>query len=629
MGTSLAIGQVLKRYRIISCLGQGGMGAVYSARHLNLNTTVAIKEMIPQPGLDAHTLTQLRRQFQQEATVLAHLNHPHMVHVIDFFEEKGNAYLVMDFVEGKSLADRVIGQRPLPEREVMTWAKQLLDALAYCHSQGVIHRDIKPQNIVIRPDGRAMLVDFGLVKLWDPSDPRTKTAMRGMGTPEYAPPEQYDVDPGHTDPRSDIYSLGATLYHLLTGQSPPTATQRMTNPASLKAPRTLNPRLSIQIEQGILKAIEPQPGHRFQSAKEMAAALSRKVPAPARTTARKRQPTKVKPKARPTTRARRKSMPGWAWVVGGVAAVALLVVLGRLVFGGGAAKEPTQTLAPTVTPTVMPAGTPTAKPTSTPIAESVSSAGATQIRPVDDMVMVYVPGGTFQMGSSEGDSDADDDEFPQHSVILDGFWIDQTEVTNAQFAAFLNDQGNQTKGGVTWLELDCYYCLIGRSGDEFRPKSVYADYPVTMVSWYGADAYCKWVGAQLPTEAQWEYAARGEQGYIYPWGNDAPTCELAQSGDCSGRTVPVGSLPDGASWCKALDMAGNVWEWTADWYGSYSSASQTNPTGPSDGSYKVVRGGSFNLDETYVRAAFRSYYYFPDSRTGHIGFRCAGVAPGQ
>ena len=352
----------------------------------------------------------------------------------------------------------------------------------------------------------------------------------------------------------------------------------------------------------------------------------------------------VAPQAQGQLRRLLSSVPAWVWAVVGVAAVGLLMTWGSLA-GWGATEEPTPrpTEAPTDRPVVEPTlavPTPTKEPTltpppmtapteePTPAIEPALAPGAPQTRPADDMVMVYVPGGTFQMGSAEGDSDAYSDEFPQHSVTLDDFWIDQTEVANAQFAAFLNDQGNQTEGGVTWLDLDSDYCLIEQVGGQYRPKSGYADHPVIEVSWYGVDAYCKWVGAQLPTEAQWEYAARGEQGYIYPWGNDAPTCERAQFGDCSGRTVPVGSLPDGASWCKALDMAGNVWEWTADWYGSYSSASQTNPTGPVDGSYKVLRGGSFYNNWVSVRVADRSYGT-PDYRYSYFGFRCAGVAPGR
>jgi len=205
---TLQVGEVLQnRYRVISLLGEGGMGAVYRAWDTRLNVAVALKEMTTQPGLPPHILAQLRQQFQQEAQVLARLNHPHLVRIGDFFEEHGDAYLVMDFVEGESLAYRIEREGPLSEAQVLGWAGQLLDALAYCHSQGVIHRDIKPQNVIIRPDGRAVLVDFGLVKLWDPHDPRTRTAMRGMGTPEYAPPE-HSTTPTQATPMSAATCMG-------------------------------------------------------------------------------------------------------------------------------------------------------------------------------------------------------------------------------------------------------------------------------------------------------------------------------------------------------------------------------------------------------------------------------------
>ena len=263
------------RYRICSLLGHGGMGAVYCARDTRLNIFVAIKEMVPQPDLNTHILTQLRQQFQQEAQVLARLNHPHLVRVTDFFEESGNAYLVMDLVEGDSLSHLIEQQAPLIEPQVVTWTDQLLDALAYCHVQKIIHRDIKPGNVIIHPNGRAVLVDFGLMKLWDPYDSRTQTAMRGVGTWAYAPPEQYDPATGHTDARSDIYSMGATLYHALTGRVPPTVTTRLVNPAALTPIGTLNQRVSPHTAEVVTKAMELQPADRFQSAAEMRAALLR------------------------------------------------------------------------------------------------------------------------------------------------------------------------------------------------------------------------------------------------------------------------------------------------------------------------------------------------------------------
>ncbi|MGC9357884.1 MAG: protein kinase domain-containing protein, partial [Anaerolineae bacterium] len=271
---TLNAGQMLQnRYRIVSRLGEGGMGAVYRAWDTRLNAPIALKEMRPQSGLAPQALSELREQFHQEAAVLARLNHPNLVRVSDFFDEGGNTYLVMAFVEGQSLADYIAEHGSVPESQVKAWGVQLLDALAYCHRRGIIHRDIKPQNVILNPEGEIVLVDFGLVKLWNPNDPRTRTAIRSMGTPQYAPPEQYDSQMGHTDPRSDIYSVGATLYHALTGKSPPTATMRIVNPRSLIPVRQLNPQVSPQIEAVLQRALALQPEARFQNAAEMKAAL--------------------------------------------------------------------------------------------------------------------------------------------------------------------------------------------------------------------------------------------------------------------------------------------------------------------------------------------------------------------
>jgi basic membrane protein A len=271
----LTSGTILQqnRYRIEAVLGQGGMGAVYRAWHLGLEKYVAIKEMVPQPGLEEQTLDQLRAQFKREAVILARLDHSNLVRVLDSFEEEGRSYLVMDLVEGENLSDRIQRMGQVSEAEVVRWARELLGALAYCHTQGVFHRDIKPHNIIICADGRAVLVDFGLVKLWDPNDPRTKTVMRGVGTPEYAPPEQYDTQTGHTDGRSDLYSLGATLYHALSGESPPTVTQRVVNPEVLRPLQQLAPNLNPQLVTIVMRALELRPADRFQSAEEMLAVL--------------------------------------------------------------------------------------------------------------------------------------------------------------------------------------------------------------------------------------------------------------------------------------------------------------------------------------------------------------------
>jgi formylglycine-generating enzyme required for sulfatase activity len=351
----------------------------------------------------------------------------------------------------------------------------------------------------------------------------------------------------------------------------------VTTPPPEKAPPTLPPK----------EAPPSPPPPIIQVQKAPSASIPSPVPAP-------RAPGQV--------RRLLSSVPAWAWAVVGVAVVALSVVLGNLAFGGEAAKEPT----PTVTPTRL------------PVVEPMPAVGEAWTRSADEMVMVYVPAGEFEMGSKDGP----DDEQPVHTVGLGGFWIDQTEVTNAQFAAFLNERGAQTEGGATWLDLQDEDCLIERSGDELQPKDDYAAHPVIEVSWYGAAAYCEWAGARLPTEAEWEYAARGPEGRTYPWGDEAPTCDRAQYAICSGRTIPAGSLPEGASWCGALDMAGNVWEWVNDWYGDYPSGRQVNPLGPSSGEYRVLRGGSWDDVADDVRGAYR-YGLLPDDTFINGGFRCA------
>ncbi len=382
----LTPGHILQsRYRIEGLLGQGGMGAVYKAWDSRLQVHVAVKEMVPQPGLDPQTLARLRQQFQQEATVLARLSHPNLVRVGDFFEEGGNAYLVMEFVEGQSLADLIAARGPLPEAQVLAWADQLLDALAYCHSRGIIHRDIKPQNILLRTDGRVVLVDFGLVKLWDPRDPRTQTVVRAMGTPEYAPPEQYGVA-GHTDPRSDLYSLGATLYHALTGQTPPSATDRIVHPAALSPLRQLAPQVSPSTEAAILQAMALQPDARFGSAAEMRAALQGRAPSPA---VAPYQPTpQTVPAAISSTAAPPRLSP-WIWVGAGAGMLllaglcCLVLALSRTASTGGLlllvratpTAPPTSTRPPTLTPTQPPTATPlpTRNPTPTPIPTPTST----------------------------------------------------------------------------------------------------------------------------------------------------------------------------------------------------------------------------------------------------------------
>jgi serine/threonine protein kinase len=274
-------GTVLRdRYKIIELVGQGGMGAIYEAEDLRLaGRYCAIKEVRPEPRAGHSMLAQAREQFYREASTLARLDHPNLPKVSDYFSEGDCDYLVMDFVAGQELKELVDEARHqsrfLDEEEVLAWADQLCQALEYLHCQDppVLHRDIKPSNIKLTPAGAIKLVDFGLVKLLIPDDARTITILQGRGTVQYTPLEQYGGDTGHTDARSDIYSLGSTLYHLLTGQPPLDAKQRFLEPDSLPLPRSLNPNLSPQTERALLRAMEMHPNQRPASMAEFRAEL--------------------------------------------------------------------------------------------------------------------------------------------------------------------------------------------------------------------------------------------------------------------------------------------------------------------------------------------------------------------
>jgi formylglycine-generating enzyme required for sulfatase activity len=296
---------------------------------------------------------------------------------------------------------------------------------------------------------------------------------------------------------------------------------------------------------------------------------------------------------------------------------------------------PTYTPYPTSTPlpptTTLPLPGTLRPPTNTPVpppptvTPAQPAAGAAQVREVDGVEMVFIPAGEFIMGSADSDSRASDDEKPQHKVYLDGFWIDKTEVTNAQYKKCV---------------------AAGKCTESSYPDDTRLNgdtQPVVGVNWNDARAYCEWAGARLPTEAEWEKTARGGDGRTYPWGNEwdgrrlnfcDANCEYdwkdASVDDGYQYTAPVGSYPAGASPYGALDMAGNVWEWVADWYdsGYYARSPGRNPSGPDSGQFKVVRGGSFIYDFPGARSAYRYVFgLVPAPRSPDVGFRCAQGSP--
>jgi formylglycine-generating enzyme required for sulfatase activity len=262
----------------------------------------------------------------------------------------------------------------------------------------------------------------------------------------------------------------------------------------------------------------------------------------------------------------------------------------------------------------------------TPIAAPPADAsiGDTWTRPADGAVMVYVPAGEFLMGSVDEDIDAVLDECsdcerswfsheqPQHTVYLDAFWIDRTEVTNAQFRACV-------EAGACEESLTI--------GEQRRDAP---DLPVIWVDWYDAQDYAAWAGGRLPTEAEWEKAARGTDGRIHSWGNSPPDCHKVNYEGCAGKPLPVGSLPDGASPYGALDMAGNLEEWVADWWDTdyYAQSPLRNPQGPDSGSARVLRGAAFVDDHWWFFRCAARFTGDPNRRIPFVGFRVV-VAPGS
>jgi formylglycine-generating enzyme required for sulfatase activity len=246
-----------------------------------------------------------------------------------------------------------------------------------------------------------------------------------------------------------------------------------------------------------------------------------------------------------------------------------------------------------------------------------------------DITMIYIPPGKFKMGSDDGA----DNEKPPHEVDLDGYWIGKTEVTNAQYVEFLNDSKIDHKNGCQGkpcidTDKESEYSHIKGTKGNYHVVPAYEKHPVIKVSWYGAIEYCKWLSKKtglkfdLPTEAQWEKAARGQDKRKYPWGSREPDKNLANFDGNIGKTTPVGSYPAGASPYGLLDMAGNVWEWCSDRYAAnyYKNSPPKNPEGPNSGSYRVVRGGSWYDGARDLRCANRSGYG-PSGRGSGLGFR--------
>ena len=323
---------------------------------------------------------------------------------------------------------------------------------------------------------------------------------------------------------------------------------------------------------------------------------------------------KVKPKPKISIE------PKIAVRVFGVLVIGLIAIFGVLKLVGLFSQNQAPFSEPTFTPTETRAVNPTStKEITTKTPQSTNTPGATATpelgigsswtRPADNMVMMYVPEGEFQMGSKYGKNNQGiEDQKPVHTVYLDAYWIDRTEVTNVMYALCVQAATCDEPGG------------------NYFGDAQYAEYPVEYVSWDDARGYCAWAGSKLPTEAEWEKAARGTDGRTYPWGEEI-NCDRANYGGCVGSITQVGRYETGKSPYGVYDMGGNVWEWVADWYDSayYANSPARNPTGPSSGTSRAQRGGAWNDSPYLIESAYRTEGN-PSGGGDLLGFRCARSA---
>ncbi|MCA1635381.1 MAG: SUMF1/EgtB/PvdO family nonheme iron enzyme [Acidobacteria bacterium] len=662
------------KYRLDGIVGAGGMGTVYRATRLMIGDAVAIKIMQSEFVKDDEA-----ERFRREAQAAARLKHPNAVQIYDFgISPDGLVYLVMELVDGESLRAVIRTQGSLAPATAIEIAQQVCAALDEAHEAHIVHRDVKPDNIIVRRTARGLrvkLLDFGVAKLRDIAATNLTQTGSVVGTPHYMSPEQCLGE--ELDGRSDIYSVGIVLYEMLCGAVPfnsPISTAVIVQHVNQPPPpfRERKAGINAATEAAVRRALEKRPEARPQTAGALAQELAdslngnlladeetRESAPGARAKGYGSQPgtDTVGDLTLERVAGRTPSAPG-ASDSGSTPTVVLSAPSGasaafaphsRPSVAGGASttagagneKKPLLLLIGIAAAIILAAGVigttawlwqgqpeTTKKQGQAGANANEEAASPTDVNrrqerdALDKKVakeepkslsqpptgMVRVPGGEFVMGNDGGD----EYERPAHRVKVGAFFIDKYEVTCEEYAKFMR-ASNYARAPTGW------------SGASYPPGA--AHHPVTGVTWDDANAYARWAGKRLPTEEEWEFAARGTQGRRYPWGDDwrAGLANADAEGQSRRKTAEVGQFDGGASPFGVFDMAGNAWEWTASPLAAYPGGRLPKQQ---EGDLRVIRGGYWGSSKKVVSGTFRGGLARDDTKNNtYTGFRCVMDTP--
>jgi len=631
-------------FEFVRTLGDGGFGITYLGWDHSLDKAVAIKEYFPEDwarrveGGQIEPLSERyvddfnwgKTRFLEEAKTLAKFNHPNVVKAYRYFEANGSGYIVMDYLEGEPLDSILKREGTLKIKDVRFILERIADGLDSVHQMQFLHRDIKPANIIISAkDNEPVLIDFGAAR----QTMRNKTqALTAIVTAGYGPHEQYSVGGDNQGPWTDIYALSALGYNALTGKLPPEGNSRFEDDSfvPLDADKSEDPALCRAINQGlqVLTKDRPRSAYEWLALSESELLETENSEEPNKRAKTRRRSKVVKPedykparknvsKATPSNAAPRKGL-STAAIRGlmGVAASFLVVGVGWAAFSSGQFDNLFDGKMANVDPEPSDVATPNAGTSNAAPTERQKK----QTRPTGQVFrdcdicpeMVVIPTGSFLMGSAPDDIGFQQSEAPQRRIaVREKFAMGKYEVTVGDWKACLS------KGGCVGYD-------PATTGTNMSRDS----YPVSNIPYLAAQYYVEWLSQEtgqsyrLPSEAEWEYAARGGRTSVYPWGNKADT-SMANCRDCDkSELLPVGSFQPNDF--GLFDVAGSVWEWTADCKNdNYETAPLTldaRTTG--DCGERIIRGGSRDNALRLLRVTNRTSLMTSEPRAStYLGFR--------